>query len=205
VALAAPQTGEWWRLRPAERSRVSSLVVAVQPRFGGAVLEVSLATGGALGHFDPITAQLFVIDPQDSLAVAGAVAPYLLGGDQPLGVLSSRHIAAADRLWAILEASPFTWHRFVPLHDRLLFFYCPLAHLALEIVDDGECAADVDAPTFAQLPVGLATIPVRDIEERPVAVASWLSALCTRRADNRPGAAPDAEMHRSMWMRLTHG
>ena len=131
------------------------------------MLEVSLATGGALGHFDPLTAQLFVIDPQDSLAVAAAVAPYLLGDDQPLGVLSSRHIAAAEILWGILEASPFTWHRFVPLHDRLLFFYCPLAHLALEIVDDGELAADVDAPTFAQLAVSLAAIPLRDLEEQP--------------------------------------
>ena len=184
---------------------MSSLVVAVQPRSGGAVLEVSLATGGALGHFDPTTAQLFVIDPQDSLAVAAAVAPYLLGGDQPLGVLSSRHVVAADRLWAVLEASPFTWHRFVPLHDRLLFFYCPLAHLALEIVDEGELTADVDAPEFVQLAVSLAAVPLRDLEERPASVAGWLSALCTRRADSRPGAAPDAELHRSMWMRLTHG
>ncbi|HEY5456272.1 MAG TPA: hypothetical protein VIJ96_12455 [Acidothermaceae bacterium] len=182
---------------------MSSLVVAVQPRPRGAVLEVSLASGGALGHFDPTTAQLFVIDPQDSLAVAAAVAPYLLGGDQPLGVLSARHIAAADVLWGILEASPFTWHRYVPLHDRLLLFYCPLAHLALEIVDEGEFAADVDAPSFAQLPVSLAAVPLRELEQHPGAVASWLSALCTRRADSRPGTAPDAEMHRSMWMRLT--
>jgi len=205
VALAAPQTGERRRVRAVERSRVSSLVVAVQPRPRGAVLEVSLASGGALGHFDPTTAQLFVIDPQDSLAVAAAVAPYLLGGDQPLGVLSARHIAAADVLWGILEASPFTWHRYVPLHDRLLLFYCPLAHLALEIVDEGEFAADVDAPSFAQLPVSLAAVPLRELEQHPGAVASWLSALCTRRADSRPGAAPDAEMHRSMWMRLTRG
>jgi len=203
VALAAPQTGERRRVRAVERSRVSSLVVAVQPRPRGAVLEVSLASGGALGHFDPTTAQLFVIDPQDSLAVAAAVAPYLLGGDQPLGVLSARHIAAADVLWGILEASPFTWHRYVPLHDRLLLFYCPLAHLALEIVDEGEFAADVDAPSFAQLPVSLAAVPLRELEQHPGAVASWLSALCTRRADSRPGTAPDAEMHRSMWMRLT--
>ena len=203
MALAAPQTGERRRVRAVERSRVSSLVVAVQPRPRGAVLEVSLASGGALGHFDPTTAQLFVIDPQDSLAVAAAVAPYLLGGDQPLGVLSARHIAAADVLWGILEASPFTWHRYVPLHDRLLLFYCPLAHLALEIVDEGEFAADVDAPSFAQLPVSLAAVPLRELEQHPGAVASWLSALCTRRADSRPGAAPDAEMHRSMWMRLT--
>lgn len=184
---------------------VSSLVVAVQPRPGGDVLEVSLATGGVLGHFDPLTSQLFVIDPQDSLAVAAAVAPYLLGHAQPLGVLSSRHIAAADILWGILQTSPFTWQRFVPLHDRLLFFYCPLAHLALEIVDEGEAAADVDAPTFAPLAVSLAAIPLGDLEERPGAVASWLSALCTRRADSRTGASPDAELHRSMWMRLTHG
>jgi hypothetical protein len=182
-----------------------SLVVAMQPRPLGDVLEVSLATGGVLGHFDPLTDQLFVIDPQDSLAVAAAVAPYLLGGDQPLGVLSPRHIAAAEILWGILEASPFTWQRFVPLHDRLLFFYCPLAHLALEIVDEGEATADVDAPTFAQLAVSVAAIPLRDLEERPGAVASWLSALCTRRADSRPGASPDAEMHRSMWIRLTRG
>ena len=205
MALAAPQTGERRRVRAVERSRVSSLVVAVQPRPRGAVLEVSLASGGALGHFDPTTAQLFVIDPQDSLAVAAAVAPYLLGGDQPLGVLSARHIAAADALWGILEASPFTWHRYVPLHDRLLLFYCPLAHLALEIVDEGEFAADVDAPSFAQLPVSLAAVPLRELEQHPGAVASWLSALCTRRADSRPGTAPDAEMHRSMWMRLTRG
>jgi hypothetical protein len=183
----------------------SSLVVAVQPHPGGDVLEVSLATGGVLGHFDPMNAQLFVIDPQDSLAVAAAVAPYLLGREQPLGVLSSRHIAAADILWGILEASPFRWQRFVPLHDRLLFFYCPLAHLALEIVDDGELAADVESPPFAQLAVSLAAIPLLKLEERPGVVASWLSALCTRRADTRTGAAPDGEMHRSMWMRLTHG
>lgn len=184
---------------------MSSLVVAVQPRPSGDVLEVSRASGGVLGHFDPQTAQLFVIDPQDSIAVAAAVAPYLLGREQPLGVLSPRHIAAADTLWAILEASPFTWQRFVPLHDRLLFFYCPLAHLALEIVDKGELETDVDAPTFPQLAVGVAAIALGDLEERPAAVASWLSALCTRRADRRPGTAPDAEMHRSMWMRLTHG
>jgi hypothetical protein len=179
--------------------------VAVQPRPEGDVLEVSLATGGVLGRFDPLTAQLLVIDPQDSLAVAAAVAPFLLGGEQPLGVRSARHVAAADILWGILEASPFTWQRFVPLHDRLLFFYCPLAHVALELVDEGELAADVDAPRLAQLAVSLAAIPLRDLEERPAAVASWLSALCTRRADSRPGAGPDAEMHRSMWMRLTHG
>jgi hypothetical protein len=179
--------------------------VAVRPRPDGDVLEVSLATGGALGHFDPLTAQLFVIDPQDSLAVAAAVAPYLLGREQPVGVLSSRHIAAADILWGILEASPFTWQRYVPLHDRLLFFYCPLAHLALDIVDEGELTADVEAPTFAQLAVSVAAIPLRDLEERPGAVASWLSALCTRRSDSRPGASPDAETHRSMWMRLTRG
>jgi hypothetical protein len=169
------------------------------------VLEVSLASGGVLGHFDPLTAQLLVIDPQDSLAVAAAVAPYLLGREQPLGVLSSRHVAAADILWGILDASPFTWQRFVPLHDRLLFFYCPLVHLALAIVDEGELAADVDAPTYAQLAVSLAAIPLRDLEEHSSDVATWLSALCTRRADSRPGASPDAETHRSMWMRLTHG
>lgn len=183
----------------------SSLVVAVQPRLGGDVLEVSLATGGVLGHFDPLTAQLVVIDPQDSLAVAAAVAPYLLGREQPLGVLSPRHVAAAEVLWEILEASPFTWQRFVPLHDRLLFFYCPLAHLALEIVADGQAAVDVDAPNLAPAAVSVARIPLRDLEERPGAVASWLSALCTQRADRRSGAGPDAEMHRSMWMRLTHG
>jgi hypothetical protein len=182
-----------------------SLIVAARPRSGGDVLEVSLATGGVLGHFDPLTAQLVVIDPQDSLAVAAAVAPYLLGGEQPLGVLSPRHVAAADILWGILETSPFTWQRFVPLHDRLLFFYCPVAHLALEIVDDSEATADVDAPRFAQLAVTLAAIPVRDLEQRPGAVASWLSALCTRRADSRPAASPDAELHRSMWMRITRG
>jgi hypothetical protein len=169
------------------------------------VLEVSLASGGVLGHFDPLTAQLLVIDPQDSLAVAAAVAPYLLDREQPLGVLSSRYVAAADILWGILDASPFTWQRFVPLHDRLLFFYCPLVHLALAIVDEGELAADVDAPTCTQLAVSLAAIPLHDLEERPSEVASSLSALCTRRADSRPGAAPDAETHRSMWMRLTHG
>lgn len=183
----------------------SGLAVDVQRRAGGDVLEVSVATGGPLGHFDPRTGQLFVIDPQDSLAVAAAVAPFLLGAGQPLGVVSPRHVAAADVLWELLNASPFTWQRFVPLHDRLLFFYCPLAHLALEIIDGGEAAADVEAPTLAQLAVALAAIPLRDLEQRPGAVASWLSALCTRRADNRPGAAPDVEMRRSMWMRLTHG
>jgi len=183
----------------------TSLVVAAQPRPGGDVLEVSRATGGVLGHFDPVTARLFVTDPQDSLAVAEAVAPYLLGHPQPLGVLSPRHVAAAEILWELLEASPFTWQRFVPRHDRLLFFYCPLAQLALEIVDNGEAAVDVDAPNFAPLAVGVAVIPLCDLEERPAAVASWLSALCTRRADRRSDPAPDAEMHRSMWMRLTQG
>ena len=183
---------------------MSTLVVAVQPRPGGDVLEVSLATRRrprALRSADgcPLRHR-----PQDSLAVAAAVAPYLLGRDQPLGFLSPRHVAAADVLWELLEASPFTWQRYVPLHDRLLFFYCPLAHLALEIVDDGEAAADADAPPYLQLAIALATIPLRDLEQRPSAVASWLSALCTRRADSRPGASPDAPMHRSMWMRLTH-
>lgn len=178
--------------------------MTVQPRPAGDVLEVSIETGGVLGHFNPSTAQLVVIDPQDSLAVAEAVAPYLLDREQPLGVVSPRHVAAAEVLWGILEASPFTWQRFVPLHDRLLLFYCPLAHLALNIADDGEAAADVDATRLAQLAVSLATIPLGDLEERPAAVASWLSALCTRRANSRAGSVPDAEMHRSMWMRLTH-
>lgn len=179
-------------------------MVAVQPRPGGAVLEVSVATGGVLGHFDPKTAQLVVIDPQDSLAVAAAVAPYLLGRPQPLGVVSPRHVAAAEVLWGILEASPFTWQRFVPLHDRLLFFYCPLAHLALEIVDDAEAVADVDASGLDALRLTVEAIPLRDLEH-PAAVASWLSALCTRLANGRSAASPDAELHRSMWMRLTHG
>jgi hypothetical protein len=169
------------------------------------VLEVSIATGGALGHFNPSTAALFVIDPQDSLAVAAAVAPYLIGRDHPLGVVSSRHVAAAETLWEILQASPYTWQRFVPLHDRLLLFYCPLARLAVDIVDDEVAAADVDATRLAQLAVSLATVPLSDLEQRPAEVASWLSALCTRRARSRSASAPDAETHRSMWVRLTHG
>jgi len=186
----------------------SSLVVAVHARAGRDVLEVSAATGGVLGHFDPRTASLFVIDPQDSIAVAAAVAPYLLGAPQPLGAVSSRHVAAADALWAILEANPFTWQRNVPLHDRLLFFYCPIAHLALEVVDDGEEMAQLDAPRFGAPGVMVAGIALRDIEERPGVVASWLSALCTRRAGAPAGGAsgsPDVELHRSLWMRLTRG
>ncbi len=184
---------------------MSSLVVAVQPRPRGAVLEVSLATGGALGHFDPTTAQLFVIDPQDSLAVAAAVAPYLLGGDQPLGVLSSRHIAAAETLW---ESSRRARSHGIASCRCMIACCSSTARLRISLSRSSVTAsspADVEAPAFAQLAISLAAIPLRDLEEQPGAVASWLSALCTRRADSRPGAAPDAEMHRSMWMRLTHG
>jgi hypothetical protein len=167
------------------------LVVAVRASVDGAVLEVSAETGGVLGHFDPKTGQLLVLDSQDSVAVAAAIAPYLLAPNQPLGTLSQRHVKAADQLWAILEASAFTWQRYVPLHDRLLLFYCPLVRLTLEIVDDGErgeLAADVDASTLPHLGLFRAVVPLVDLEERPAAVAAWLSAVCRNRADSRPGA-----------------
>ncbi len=118
------------------------LVVAVRSRASGDVLEVSAQTGGVVGSFDPRTGQLEVLESHDSVAVAAAVGPYLLAPDQPLGTLSARHVAAADRLWAILEASAFTWQRYVPLHEGLLLFYCPLVRLALEIVEDIERDAD---------------------------------------------------------------
>jgi hypothetical protein len=164
------------------------LVVAVRERADGAVLEVSAETGGVLGHFAPLTGHLQVLDSQDSVAVAAAVAPYLLAPDQPLGTLSPRHVEAADQLWAILEASSFTWQRYIPVHDRLLLFYCPLVRLTLEIVDVGELDAAVDAASLAHLGLFRAVVPLADLEERPAAVAAWLSAVCRDRADSRPGA-----------------
>jgi len=159
------------------------------------VLEVSAQTGGVLGHFDPRTGQLQVFESHDSVAVAAAVAPYLLAPDQPLGTLSDRHVAAADQLWAILEASAFTWQRYVPLHDRLLFFYCPLVRLTLEIVEDGE--PDVGAPALAPLGLFRALVPLTDLEERPTAVAAWLGVICRDRADSRPGAKPTSSNRRT--------
>lgn len=185
-----------------QHSSARELAVDVRRRAGSNVLEVSALTGGVLGHFDPDTGQLHVIDAQDSVAVAAAVAPYLLGSGRPLGVLSVRHIAAAQTLWAILEASPYTWQRSVPLRERLLHFYCPLVRLTLEIVDDGQLRENVDAPALRQLGLGLAVIPLRELEERPEAVAAWLGGVCTRRADNRPGAQPDVDRRRR---RSLHG
>lgn len=177
------------------------VIVGVRRRAGGDVLEVSATAGGVLGHYDPRTGQLTVIDAQNSVAVAAAVAPYLLGSDQPLGALSARHIAAAQRLWAILEASPYTWQRSVPLRDRLLHFYCPLVRLTLEIVDDGQLRANVDAPVLADLGLGLAVIPLYELEERSDVVAAWLSGVCARRADTRPGAQPNADRPRRRSLR----
>jgi hypothetical protein len=160
----------------------STLDVALRRRDGVDVLEVSGPSGGVLGHFDPATERLYVIDAEDSLAVAAAVAPYLLGTDQPLGEVSTRHLAGARRLWRLLEAAPFTWHRAVPLRDRLLLFYCPLARLVLDIVDDGELAIADEAPALEPLGLALALIPLRDLEQRPSVVAGWLSGICVQRA-----------------------
>ncbi len=178
---------------PARRASLPSaaprmLVVAVRAHVDGALLEVSAETGGILGHFVPLTGQLHVLDSQDSVAVAAAIAPYLLAPGQPLGTLSRRHVEAADQLWAILQASAFTWQRYVPLHDRLLLFYCPLVRLTLEIVDVGELDAAVDAAALAHLGLFRAVVPLADLEERPAAVAAWLSAVCRDRAESRPGA-----------------
>jgi hypothetical protein len=172
-----------------------ALEVALHRRDGVDVLEVSGSSGGVLGHFDPTTERLHVIDAQDSLAVAAAVAPYLLGAEQPFGEVSTRHVAAARRLWRLLEAAPFTWHRAVPLHDRLLLFYCPLARLVLDIVDEGELAIAAEAPELEPLGLALALIPVRDVEERPSVVAGWLSGICIQRAAV-PLAAPEAQSAR---------
>lgn len=180
---------------------VSALEVAVRRREGATVLEVSAATGGALGHFDPASGRLHVVDGQHSVAVAAAVGPYLLGTDQPLGQRSPRHLAAADRLWEILQASPFTWQRFVPLRDRLLFFYCPLVRLALEIVDDGPLTEEVASAALAPLGITLAVVSLRDLEHHPAAVAGGLNTLSTRLADSRPGAKLDAGQSRSLWSR----
>ena len=183
----------------ARSQRPRGLAVTVRSRASGEVLEVSAQTGGVLGHFDPRTGQLQVLESHDSVAVAAAVAPYLLAPDQPLGTLSARHVAAADQLWAILEASAFTWQRYVPLHDRLLFFYCPLVRLALEIVEDGE--PDVDAATLAPLGLFRALVPLSDLEERPAALAAWLGIVCRDRADNRPGAKPSSSNRRTARVR----
>jgi hypothetical protein len=177
------------------------LEVTVRRRDGVTVLEVSAATGGVMGHFDPATGRLYVVDGQRSLAVAAAVGPYLFGTDQPVGQQSPRHLAAADRLWKILEGSPFTWQRFVPLRDRLLLFYCPLVRLALEIVDDAPLAEEVDSTALAPLGITLAVVSLPDLEHHPAAVAGGLSTLCTRLADNRPGAKLDTDRSRSMWSR----
>lgn len=179
-----------------QHNAARELAVDVRRRAGSNVLEVSAFTGGVLGHYDPDTGQLHVIDAQDSVAVAAAIAPYLLGSGRPLGVLSVRHIAAAQLLWAILEASPYTWQRSVPLRERLVHFYCPLVRLTLEIVDDGQLRENVDAPALAALGLGLAVIPLHELEERPEAVTAWLSGVCARRADNRPGTQPDADRRR---------
>jgi hypothetical protein len=197
--------------RPASaRSETSRrLVVTVRSRAAGDVLEVSAETGGVLGSFDPKTGRLVVLESHDSVDVAAAVAPYLLAPDQPLGTLSPRHVEAAGRLWAILEASAFTWQRFVPLHDRLLLFYCPLVRLTLEIVEgsehdevsEREPGEDADAPALAQLGLFRASVPLADLEERPDAVAVWLSALCRSRADSRPGAKASAVAQRKARVR----
>ena len=162
------------------------LDVALQRRDGVDVLEVSRPAGGVLGHFDPTTQRLHVIDAQDSLAVAAAVAPYLLGADQPFGEVSTRHLAGARLLWWRLESAPFTWHRAVPLHDRLLLFYCPLARLVLDIVDEGELVLAERPPELEPLGLALARIPLRDLEERPGVVAGWLNGICIQRAAGRP-------------------
>jgi len=192
------------RSSPAGAPPAGPLEVAVRRREGATVLEVTAVTGGALGHFDPASGRLHVIDAQHSLAVAAVVGPYLLGSDRPLGQRSPRHLAAADRLWEILDASPFTWQRFVPLRDRLLFFYCPLVRLALEIVDDGPLAEEVDSAALAPLGITLAVVSLRDLEHHPAAVAGGLNTLCTRLADSRPGAQRDADQPRSIWSRRRH-
>jgi hypothetical protein len=179
--------------------------VVVRRREGADVLEVVTRRGGQLGHFSPRTGRLHVVDAQNSLAVAAAVAPYLFGDDQPLGDLSPRHVEAAEQLWTLLESGPFSWQRAVPLRDRLLLFFCPLVRLALEIVDDGELAADVEAPMLAELGIALALIPLPDLEQRPDAVAGWLSDVCTKRADRRPGAQLVADQSRRIWTRPKRG
>jgi hypothetical protein len=175
------------------------LVVAVRSRASGDVLEVSAATGGVVGHFDPRTGQLDVLESHDSVAVAAAVGPYLLAPDEPLGTLSARHVAAADHLWAIVEASAFTWQRYVPLHDRLLLFYCPLVRLTLEIIEDGE--PEVDVVTLAHVGLFRALVPLTDLAQRPAAIAAWLSAVCRDRADSRPGAKPMSPNRRTARVR----
>jgi hypothetical protein len=165
--------------------------VVVRRREGIDVLEARAVAGGVLGHFDPRTGRLHVVNSVDSVRVAAAVAPYLLGGEQPFGDLSDRHLHAADRLWSMLELSPYSWQRSVPLRDRLLLFYCPLIRIALEIVDHGDMAADVDAPMLNTLGLALAVIPVREIERNADAVATWLGQVCTQRAANRPGTQAD--------------
>jgi len=175
------------------------LVVAVRTRASGDVLEVSAQTGGFVGSFDPRTGQLEVLESHDSVAVAAAVGPYLLAPQQPLGTLSARHGAAADQLWAMLEASAFTWQRYVPLHDRLLLFYCPLVRLTLELIEDGE--PEVDFATLAHVGLFRALVPLTDLEQRPAAVAAWLSAVCRDRADSRPGAKPISSKRRTARVR----
>jgi hypothetical protein len=189
VALRLATDGS---LRPApDNAMPATLDVALHRRDGVDVLEVSRPSGGVLGHFDPTTERLHVIDAQDSLVVAAAVAPYLLGADHPFGEVSTRYLAGAHRLWRLLEAAPFTWHRAVPLHDRLLLFYCPLARLVLDLVDDGELAIAADAPELEPLGLALALIPLRDLEERPGVVAGWLNGICIKRAAI-PLAIPEA-------------
>jgi hypothetical protein len=188
-----------------ESPLLGDMHVVVRRREGVDVLEVITRRGGMLGYFSPRTGRFHVVDPQDSLPVAAAIAPYLFGSDQPFGELSPRHIAAADQLWALLEAGPFSWQRAVPLRDRLLLFFCPLVRLALEIVDDGELATDVEAPMLAEAGIALALIPLSDLEQRPDAVAGWLSEVCTERADRRTGAQSAADQPRRSWTRTRRG
>jgi hypothetical protein len=184
---------------------LADLRVVVRRREGVDVLEVITRRGGMLGYFSPRTGRLHVVDSQDSLAVAAAVAPYLFGSDQPFGELSPRHIAAAEQLWALLEAGPFSWQRAVPLRDRLLLFCCPLVRLALEIVDDGELATDVGAPMLDDLGIALALIPLPDLEQRPEVVAGWLSEVCTERAERLTNAPSAAGRPRRSWTRARRG
>lgn len=165
-------------------------------------LEVRDDDSVLLARYTAFDGHLEIEAHERSLEVAAALAPYLLGGDQPFGEISQRHVEAYDRLGAALQRAPFLWHRAMPLRGRLLFFYCPLARLALEIVDGAEGEDDAADAGLAREGIQLATVPLARLEADLTGVTSRINRLCVDRSkaviSPTPPAAPRTRLRR--WM-----
>ena len=180
---------------------VSALEVAVRRREGATVLEVSAATGGALGHFDPASGRLHVVDGQHSLAVAAAVGPYLFG-------TISRSASGRPGTWQPPTACGRSSKR--ARSPGNASFRCATGCCSSTA---RSCAShwrssttarsteEVASAALAPLGITLAVVSLRDLEHHPAAVAGGLNTLCTRLADSRPGAKLDADQSRSIWSR----